>query len=71
MDLEMYRHPSFKENLTRLESHGVQVIPAASGELASGLHGEGRMAEPEDILTALKKKAHLKVGSRLAENASS
>lgn len=54
MDLDMYAHPSTKENLQRLESFGIEVIPATSGELASGLKGEGRMAEPEAILEAIQ-----------------
>ncbi len=50
MDLDMYRHPSTRENFDKLISFGNLMIPATSGELASGLIGEGRMAEPEDIL---------------------
>ncbi len=53
MDLDMYAHSSTKENLKRLETFGVGVIPATSGELASGLEGEGRMAEPETIFEAI------------------
>jgi|TARA_R110000737_G_scaffold164641_1_gene192292 phosphopantothenoylcysteine decarboxylase/phosphopantothenate--cysteine ligase len=49
MDLDMYQHPSTLENMQKLQSQGVQIIPANSGELASGLVGEGRMAEPEEI----------------------
>ena len=54
MDLDMYAHPSTKRNLAQLELDGVEVIPADSGELASGLEGEGRMAEPETILEAIE-----------------
>lgn len=50
MDLDMYAHPTTKYNLELLTQHGVQIIPAESGELASGLEGEGRMAEPETIV---------------------
>lgn len=50
MDLDMFRHPSTTENFQKLTSFGNVMIPATSGELASGLSGEGRMAEPEDIL---------------------
>lgn len=50
MDLDMYRHPSTKQSFETLISFGNIMIPAASGELASGLMGEGRMAEPEDII---------------------
>jgi phosphopantothenoylcysteine decarboxylase/phosphopantothenate--cysteine ligase len=49
MDLDMYQHPSTKQNLKTLEGFGNIIIPAESGELASGLVGEGRMAEPETI----------------------
>ncbi|GAB4507550.1 MAG: bifunctional phosphopantothenoylcysteine decarboxylase/phosphopantothenate--cysteine ligase CoaBC [Allomuricauda sp.] len=51
MDLDMYKHPSTKASLEKLESFGNRIIPAESGELASGLQGEGRMAEPENIIT--------------------
>ncbi len=54
MDLDMYQHPTTKENLSKLKKQGVQIVPAASGELASGLVGEGRMAEPETIITFLE-----------------
>ncbi len=50
MDLDMYRHPSTHASFEKLKSFGNIMIPATSGELASGLHGEGRMAEPEDIV---------------------
>lgn len=50
MDLDMYQHPSTKQSIEKLQSYGNHFIPAASGELASGLVGEGRMAEPEEIV---------------------
>lgn len=50
MDLDMYQHPSTKNSFRTLESYGNVMIPAGTGELASGLTGEGRMAEPEEIL---------------------
>ncbi|MEO6302740.1 MAG: bifunctional phosphopantothenoylcysteine decarboxylase/phosphopantothenate--cysteine ligase CoaBC [Bacteroidia bacterium] len=50
MDLDMYQHPSVKHNLDTLKSNGNLIIPAETGELASGLVGEGRMAEPENIV---------------------
>jgi len=53
MDLDMYQHPSTKENIQRLLSFGHQLIQPGTGELASGLHGEGRMAEPEEITEAI------------------
>lgn len=54
MDADMYRHPSTARNLALLKEDGVQVLPAGKGFLASGLEGEGRMAEPEDILAAVE-----------------
>ncbi|TYP99377.1 phosphopantothenoylcysteine decarboxylase/phosphopantothenate--cysteine ligase [Tenacibaculum adriaticum] len=55
MDLDMYIHPSTKTSLEKLQSFGNIMIPATSGELASGLVGEGRMAEPEDIVDFIEK----------------
>ncbi|HFS67092.1 MAG TPA: bifunctional phosphopantothenoylcysteine decarboxylase/phosphopantothenate--cysteine ligase CoaBC [Flavobacteriia bacterium] len=55
MDLDMYKHPSTKNSLTTLQDFGNVMIPATSGELASGLIGEGRMAEPEDIIRFIEK----------------
>jgi phosphopantothenoylcysteine decarboxylase/phosphopantothenate--cysteine ligase len=55
MDLDMYKHPSTVENLKRLQSFGNEIINPGTGELASGLSGEGRMAEPEEILEVLIK----------------
>ncbi len=60
MDLDMYQHPSTKVSFEKLQSFGNVIIPATSGELASGLHGEGRMAEPEDILAFIQE--HLAQG---------
>jgi len=54
MDLDMYKHFSTKENIEKLHSFGNILIPATSGELASGLVGEGRMAEPEDIVSFIE-----------------
>ena len=54
MDLDMYAHPATKRNLAQLYKDNVRVIPAESGQLASGLEGEGRMAEPETIFAALQ-----------------
>jgi len=51
MDLDMYAHPSTITSLDKLQSFGNKMIPATSGELASGLVGEGRMAEPQDIMS--------------------
>ena len=55
MDLDMYAHPTVTENLAKLASYGNHIIPATYGELASGLVGQGRMAEPEDIVLFLEK----------------
>ncbi|MCU0467889.1 MAG: bifunctional phosphopantothenoylcysteine decarboxylase/phosphopantothenate--cysteine ligase CoaBC [Arcicella sp.] len=55
MDLDMYRHPSTLENLNKLQSFGNQIIKSNFGELASGLVGEGRMAEPEELVEILTK----------------
>ncbi|RED93383.1 bifunctional phosphopantothenoylcysteine decarboxylase/phosphopantothenate--cysteine ligase CoaBC [Marinoscillum furvescens] len=50
MDLDMYQHPTTQHNLSKLTSYGNIVIEAEDGELASGLSGQGRMAEPEHIM---------------------
>ncbi len=54
MDLDMYKHPSTQKTLKTLQGYGNNIIPAESGELASGLIGEGRMAEPETIIAHLQ-----------------
>lgn len=54
MDLDMYQHPATLANLQRLRSFGNQLIAAESGELASGLIGPGRMAEPEALVGVLE-----------------
>jgi phosphopantothenoylcysteine decarboxylase/phosphopantothenate--cysteine ligase len=54
MDLDMYKHPSTITSLDKLQSFGNKMIPATSGELASGLVGEGRLAEPEDIVSFME-----------------
>lgn len=54
MDLDMYQHPSTKQNLELAEDFGHIIIPAESGELASGLIGQGRMAEPETISNTIE-----------------
>jgi len=55
MDLDMYQHPSTKKNILALISYGNKIINADFGELASGLIGEGRMAEPEQIVEILSQ----------------
>lgn len=53
MDLDMYQHPSTQANLAILKSYGNIVLEPNSGELASGLSGQGRMVEPEEMVEAL------------------
>lgn len=55
MDLDMYKHPSTLASFQLLQQFGNVMIPAEKGELASGLSGEGRMAEPENIVAFLEK----------------
>ncbi len=51
MDLDMWNHPATQKNIRSLKSYGHRIIPVGYGELASGLVGDGRMAEPEDIIS--------------------
>ena len=53
MDLDMYKHPSTKANISTLQEYGNILIPSGFGELASGLVGEGRMAEPTEIIESI------------------
>ena len=55
MDLDMYQHPSTQQNLELAEDFGHHIIPAEDGELASGLSGQGRMAEPETIAQIIEE----------------
>jgi len=55
MDEDMWKHPATKKNIDVLHSYGNVVLPVESGELASGLTGEGRMAEPEKILQTIER----------------
>ncbi len=54
MDLDMHKHPANKANIETLIANGNILIPATSGALASGLEGEGRMEEPEQILAVIE-----------------
>lgn len=54
MDLDMYQHPSTRQNLELAEDFGHVIIPAENGELASGLVGQGRMSEPETIFKTIE-----------------
>ncbi|MEE9438619.1 MAG: bifunctional phosphopantothenoylcysteine decarboxylase/phosphopantothenate--cysteine ligase CoaBC [Saprospiraceae bacterium] len=56
MDLDMWVHPSTINNIDKLKSYGNSIIPVGVGELASGLSGAGRMAEPEDIVVYLDQE---------------
>src|SRR6201999_1158889 len=63
MDLDMRKHDATQENINKIQSFDDILIPPGTGELASGLHGEGRMAEPEEIIAFIsadiKKKLPL------------
>jgi phosphopantothenoylcysteine decarboxylase/phosphopantothenate--cysteine ligase len=56
MDEDMWHHPTTKRNIALVESLGQSVISVSNGELASGLYGEGRMAEPEEIVSYIEEK---------------
>jgi phosphopantothenoylcysteine decarboxylase/phosphopantothenate--cysteine ligase len=64
MDLDMYKHPSSLASFNALKQFGNVMIPAENGELASGLSGEGRMAEPENIIAFLEKDLESKLPLR-------
>ena len=55
MDLDMWKHPAVQHNIELLKQYGHQIIPPGTGELASGLVGEGRLAEPEEIFSYITK----------------
>ena len=61
MDLDMYRHPATVKNIETIKEYGNVIIPVDSGELASGLEGQGRMAEPEMILEHVRNNSPSKV----------
>lgn len=56
MDEDMWHHPAIQQNLRQLQSFGNTIIPVEKGELASGLYGDGRMAEPEQILSFIEER---------------
>jgi phosphopantothenoylcysteine decarboxylase/phosphopantothenate--cysteine ligase len=60
MDVDMWRHPATQSNVKRLLEYGVHLIPVEYGELASGLVGDGRMAEPAHIVAFLEKSLSAK-----------
>lgn len=55
MDEDMFKHPSTKKNVETLKSYGNHILDVGKGELASGLVGPGRMAEPEEIVESVKQ----------------
>lgn len=59
MDLEMYRNRGVQENINKLTQRGIQILDTNAGELASGLSGEGRMKEPEELLEVLQNSLGL------------
>ncbi|WP_316928285.1 flavoprotein [Marivirga tractuosa] len=65
MDLDMYQHPTTTANIKKLESYGNYIIHAASGELASGLEGQGRMQEPEFLVEELVDILSVKKNSKV------
>lgn len=60
MDLDMFKHPSVKNNIEKLIFYGNKIIGPAEGELASGLSGEGRMTEPGEIVAYIIKECNTK-----------
>ncbi len=60
MDLDMYAHPATQQNIETLRGRGVHIVEPESGELASGLIGKGRMAEPEEIFRFVESLASTK-----------
>ncbi|NML37068.1 bifunctional phosphopantothenoylcysteine decarboxylase/phosphopantothenate--cysteine ligase CoaBC [Chitinophaga sp. G-6-1-13] len=64
MDEDMWKHPATRANVARLREYGHTQIPVAAGELASGLVGEGRMAEPENIVALLRRHFSQAAGAR-------
>ena len=71
MDLDMYKHPATQENICKLKSFGNVFVPPGKGALASGLVGEGRMAEPEEIVEFIRTQVTEKtlLGKRALVNA--
>ncbi len=65
MDLDMFKHPTTVNSLEQIQKHGVEIIDAVEGELASGLEGKGRMAEPEEICENIVQ--HFRTDSKLAK----
>ena len=68
MDLDMYKHPSTQANMAKLKEYGNLIIEPASGFLASGLEGKGRMEEPEVIIDYLDKYFDIQDRQQYAES---
>jgi phosphopantothenoylcysteine decarboxylase/phosphopantothenate--cysteine ligase len=68
MDEDMWKHPSTKNNIQKILSYGNKMIAVNNGELASGLIGEGRMAEPEQIVDFLRHNTRLTVHDSIFVN---
>ena len=64
MDLEMFNHPSNKDNINKLKKIGNHILPSPKGPLASGLNGKGRMLEPSDIVKKIEQKILSKLPMR-------
>ena len=64
MDLEMFNHPSNKDNINKLKKIGNHILPSPKGPLASGLNGKGRMLEPSAIVKKIEKKILSKLPMR-------
>jgi len=61
MDSDMYSHPATLKNIETLRSYGNIILDPETGELASGLHGKGRMVEPEEIVREIEKFFETKI----------
>ncbi|HVV55901.1 MAG TPA: bifunctional phosphopantothenoylcysteine decarboxylase/phosphopantothenate--cysteine ligase CoaBC [Mucilaginibacter sp.] len=61
MDLDMWKHEATRDNIKKLQSYGNILVPPGTGELASGLFGEGRMAEPEEIVAFIEAEIKKKL----------
>lgn len=69
MDLDMFKHPTFESNIHKIHSFGNKILPAGKGELASGLYGEGRMCEPEEIIELLEDVESILHGKKILVSA--
>jgi phosphopantothenoylcysteine decarboxylase/phosphopantothenate--cysteine ligase len=67
MDEDMWQHPATRDNLQRIQGFGNRIVPVEKGELASGLFGDGRMAEPETILGSIHSTLAEKGGALMGK----